>query len=138
MALFQFVTALRQHGSSKKPEVVFSFMVRQRLRETSQDAHNLVVERLRSAAVQGGAATPSGLAAEIRSLARLQDAARRQHGPVKARTMGEVHHCYVTIAATAIILAERATRPIELRRGEKSSTEKYRPPDFTVPDDVPA
>jgi len=132
------VTALRQHQGAKKAEVVFSFMVRQRLRETSQNAHALVVERLRSAEVQGGAATPSGLAAEIRSLAKLQDAARRQHGPVKARTMSEVHHCYVTIAATAIILAERATRPTELRRGKKSSTDKYRAPDFTVPDDVVA
>lgn len=133
----QPMAASAQHDDDKKDEVVFSFMVRQRVRETSQAAHNLVVERLRQAARQGAAATPPGLAAEVRALAQLQKTSRTQHGPERARTHADMRGCYLAIAASAIILAERMTRPDELPRGKKSSTEKYRAPDFPVPDDVP-
>ena len=137
LRLFHRMTALRQHKAAEKDEVVFSFMVRQRIRETGQEVHALVVERIRAAARQGAAATPPGLAAEIRAVARLQDEARRQHGPVKTATMGEIRICYLAIATSAIILAERATRPGELPRGLKSSTKKYKAPEFLVPDDLP-
>lgn len=112
-------------------------MVRQRIRETSQQAHGLVVERLRQAARQGAAATPPGLAAEVRALAELQHAVRTQHGPIRSKSLGEMRACYLSIAASSIILAERMTRPGELPRGKKSSTEKYQAPTFDVPDDLP-
>lgn len=131
------MAASEQHGEDEKDEVVFSFMVRQRIRETSQQAHGLVVERLRQAARQGAAATPPGLAAEVRALAELQHAVRTQHGPIRSKSLGEMRACYLSIAASSIILAERMTRPGELPRGKKSSTEKYQAPTFDVPDDLP-
>lgn len=115
-------------------EVVFSFLARQRLRETSQEAHALVVERLRHATRQGGAASPGGLAAEVKALHHAIQRSRTAHGPAYDATMRDVRACYVHIAASAIILAERATHPAELKRGEKSSTTRYRAPDFSVPE----
>jgi hypothetical protein len=47
--------------------------------------------------------------------------------------MQRVRLCYLNVAASALILAERATRPDELKRGAKSSTAKYAPPKFEVP-----
>jgi len=114
-------------------EVVFSFQTRARIRETSTEAHALVVERLRNATRQGAAATPCGLAAEVRALHGAIQHARYTHGPQRSNATGDVRACYIAIAASAIILAERATRPAELKRGVKSSTAPYRAPDFSVP-----
>lgn len=114
-------------------EVIFSYMARQRIRETSQEAHALVVDRLRHATRQGSAATPSGLAAEVVELHRSIGAARTAHGPAHDATMQRVRVCYLEVAASALILAERATRPAELKRGAKSTTTKWRPPSFYVP-----
>jgi hypothetical protein len=114
-------------------EVVFSFLARQRIRETSQEAHALVVDRLRYATRQGAAATPAQLAVEVVELHRAITAARTAHGPAHDATMQRVRVCYLEVAATALILAERATRPDELKRGAKSSTTKWRPPSFEVP-----
>jgi hypothetical protein len=47
--------------------------------------------------------------------------------------MVQVRVCYLNIAASALILAERATRDGELKRGVKSATTKWRPPSFQVP-----
>lgn len=114
--------------------VVFSFLTRQRIREASTEAHGLVVERLRQAKRQGAAATPSSLAAEVAALARANREAAGAEGAVRTFLLGQVRACYLTIAASAIILAERATRPErELRRGEKSKTVRYSAPDFRVP-----
>jgi len=114
-------------------EVVFSFLARQRIRETSQEAHRMVVNRLRYATRQGAAATPSQLAVEVVEIHRAIGAARTAHGPAHHATMQRVRACYLEAAATCLILAERATRPAELKRGDKSSTAKWRPPTFEVP-----
>jgi hypothetical protein len=114
-------------------EVVFSFLARQRIRETSQEAHRMVVNRLRYATRQGAAATAAQLASEVVELHRAITAARTAHGPAHDATMCRVRVCYLEAAATCLILAERATRPAELKRGEKSSTTKWRPPTFEVP-----
>ena|SRR5690348_13191593 len=114
-------------------EVIFSYMARQRIRETSQAAHAMVVDRLRYATRQGSAASPGGLVSEIRDLHRTIGESRTAHGPVYDATMERVRVCYLEIAATCLILAERATRPAELKRGQKSATTKWRPPTFGVP-----
>ena len=114
-------------------EVVFSFLARQRIRETSQEAHALVVDRLRYATRQGAAASPLRLVDEIKEIQYALAAARTAHGPVYDATMQRVRVAYLEAAASCLILAERATRPGELRRGEKSSTDKWRPPRFEVP-----
>jgi hypothetical protein len=119
--------------------VVFSFMLRQRIREASQEAHGHVVERLRHARRQGSAAAPGSMAAEIQALVRAQRFAATQHGPAHNSAQGHVRSCYMAIAASAIILAERATRPErELPRGLKSSTDRYSAPDFSMPDEMAA
>jgi hypothetical protein len=114
-------------------DIVFSYLARQRIRQTSQEAHSMVVDRLRHATRQGGAATPAGLAAEVVELHRAIQRARTAHGAAYDATMQRVRVCYLNIAASALILAERATRPAELKRGEKSSTTKYAAPRFEVP-----
>ena len=114
-------------------DIVFSFMARQRIRETSQEAHALVVDRLRYATRQGQAAAPVRLVDEIKEIQAAIKAARTAHGPVYDATMRRVRVAYLEAAATCLILAERATRPDELKRGLKSSTEKWRPPRFEVP-----
>jgi hypothetical protein len=114
-------------------DVVFSFLSRQRIRQTSQEAHSMVVDRLRHATRQGSAASPAGLAAEVVELHRTIQQSRRAHGPAYDATMQRVRICYLNVAASALILAERATRPDELKRGSKSSTERYAAPRFEVP-----
>ena len=126
-----------------QPEVVFSFFSRRRIRKTSEAAHGIVVERLRQAQRQGGAASPSGLAREIRSVHLTIKAARTAHGPARDVIQERLRNGYLQVAASALILAERATRPEEPDRGSKSpndprrsSTDKgepYRPPNFAVP-----
>lgn len=114
-------------------DVVFSYMVRQRIREATAETHSLVVERLRQATRQGGAASPSGLAAEVRAISAAMAGARTSHGAQKARALLDVRAAYLAVAVSCIILAERATRPDELPRGSKSQTTKYRSPRFGVP-----
>lgn len=114
-------------------DVVFSYMARARIRETSQEAHALVVDRLRYATRQGQAATPAQLASEVVEVHRAIQASRTAHGPAYDATMTRVRTCYLEAAATCLILAERATRPEELKRGQKSATQKWRPPVFEVP-----
>jgi hypothetical protein len=114
-------------------DVVFSFHARQRIRKTSAEAHALVVDRLRHSTKQGSAATPAGLAQEVVRLHLTIKASRTAHGPAHTATMERVRTCYLEVAASALILAERATRPDELERGAKSSTEKYQTPRFPVP-----
>lgn len=126
-----------------QPETVFSFFARQRIRKTSEAAHAIVVERLRQAQRQGGAATPVGLAREIRSVHLTIKASRTAHGPARDVVMARLRDGYLQVAASALILAERATRPEEPGRGSKSPNdprrsastkgEPYRPPSFTVP-----
>lgn len=116
-----------------KPDVVFSYLTRQRVRQTSLEAHSMVVDRLRHATRQGSAATPSGLAGEVVTLHRTITASRTAHGPAYDAVMKRVRRCYLEIAVSALLLAERATRPDELKRGMKSSTERYAQPRFQVP-----
>lgn len=114
-------------------EVVFSFQNRQRLREASGEAHAQVVERLRHATRQGAAATPAGLGAEVRAIHEAIQRVRTSHGAAQHTASADLRVCYLAAAASCIVLAERATRPAELRRGAKSSTAPYRMPDFSVP-----
>lgn len=114
-------------------DVVFSFLARQRIRRTSMEAHSMVVDRLRHATRQGGAASPGRLAGEVKALHQTIQRARTVHGPAYDATMQQVRVCYLNVAASSLILAERATRPDELKRGAKSSTEKYAQPRFEVP-----
>lgn len=113
-------------------ETVWSYQTRARLRETSQAAHALMVDRLRNATRQGAAASPGGLAAEIVELHRAITASRTAHGAAHSATMQRVRVAYLEVAASALVLAERATRPAELQRGAKSSTARYAPPRFEV------
>lgn len=114
-------------------DVVFSFLARQRIRETSTEAHALVIDRLRYATRQGSAASPGSLAAEIRALHREISESRTAHGPAHSASMQRVRVAYLNVAASCIVLAERATRPTELKRGDKSSTTRYKAPKFGVP-----
>ena len=93
----------------------------------------MVVDRLRYATRQGSAASPGGLASEIRELHRAIMASRTAHGPAHTASLTAVRVAYLEVAASCLILAERATRPGELKRGEKSSTTRWRPPAFEVP-----
>lgn len=114
-------------------DIVFSFMARARLRETSQEAHKMMVDRLRYATRQGQAASPLQLVDQIRDLNDAIKHARTAHGPAHTASMASVRVCYLEAAVTCLILAERATRPAELKRGEKSTTAKWRQPSFEVP-----
>lgn len=120
----------------------FSFFARRRIRAASEQVHAAVLERLRAAGRenrQGHAASPGGLAAEVRALAAAQRFAGSQHGPARDAAMKQVRNCYVALAASATILAERSDRPAELRRGEKGGKKgagSFRPPDFSTPPDL--
>ncbi len=70
----------------------------------------------------------------MRALHQAIQHARYTDRPERSSATRNVRACYMNIAASAIILAERATRPAELTRGQKSSTAKYSAPDFSVPD----
>lgn len=110
--------------------IVFSFLARQRIREASREVHASVMERLRAAKRQGSAASPGSFAGEVRAVHRAIEFARTQHGAARDAAMGQVRACWIALAASAIILAERATRPEELPRGKKSTTEKWSPVTF--------
>ena len=114
-------------------KVVFSYMARQRIRRTSQEVHSLVVDRLRYATRQGAAASPTQLVGEIQELHRAILSKRGLHGPALNATQERVRVHYLELAASCLILAERETRPPELKRGKKSSTDAYQAPDFSVP-----
>jgi hypothetical protein len=142
-------------------DVVYSFMVRQRLRETAEDAwlevvarciaegdhpadasgwrrlrqsaeqmFALVVDRLRYATRQGDAGSQHRLVAEAGEVGR----ARKQAASAPSEATAErLRACYLELAATSIVLAERCTRPPELRRGRKSSTNRHRALRFWTP-----
>lgn len=110
--------------------IVFSFQSRQRIRDTAREVHALVTDRLRRARRQGAAASPASFAGEVRAVHRAIQHARTQHGPARDVANSDVRECWKALAASAIILAERATRPPELPRGQKSSTEKWKPVTF--------
>lgn len=136
-----------QQKGGDRSRVVFSFFVRQRLREAMQETHGLVSQRVRSATDagnQGHAASETGLIAEIKVLSEAKRYAATQHGPRRIASMVYVRHAYLEIAASTIILGERVTRPEEAprRAGAKDRqvsteaarpTEKWRPLSLSVP-----
>lgn len=137
--------ASEQHGEQHDPEdnePVWTYVIRHRIRVTCEEAHAVLMSRLRDAKRQGGAASDSGLAAEIRELAKAKQFARTQHGPARDVAHGHIRRAYLAIAASAMILAERATRPAEApKRGERGGRKGegvHRRPCFTVPPVAPA
>lgn len=117
-----------QYDDEVRPKVVFSLMIRQRVREASQQVHDLVVQRMRDATRPDGPATWPGLEAEVREIARVQVA----HAQKKAQD-GDVRAALVALGATAILLAEQVDRPDEPKRGTaRASTKRWRPIDFRM------
>lgn len=124
----------------------FSFMVRHRIRGAFEETHRLAMLRIREARRQGGAATPAGFVAEVRALHRAQQLTNGRHGPALHAALVEMRRCYIALACSAILLAERCDRPEELPKGEKSNVPSprrkgeratsergsYTEPDFTV------
>lgn len=111
----------------ERPRVVHSLMVRQRIRETTEQVHGVVVQRVKDAHSSYDLATWHGLATEVGALARARKAVRTQAGDVRAAC--------ISVAASAILLAEQVDRPAEPKRGTKrASTERWRPTTFAVPE----
>lgn len=107
--------ANRQHEdpeSGSKPGVVYSYFVRARIRDAQQQAHGIVSERIKASKAANAqvAASYGGLAAEVTSLAFA-----RRGGTGKDRRAA-----LLSIAASAVLLAEREDRPEEPRKGAKS------------------
>jgi hypothetical protein len=93
-------------------ETVWSFQTRARLRETSLEAHSLVIDQLRSAMRQGTtAATPATLAAKVGELHHAIQAARTVHGPAHDHAMRQVRAHYLETAVSALILAGAIPAP---------------------------
>lgn len=125
-----------QDGSTEEP--LFSYAVRRGIRQCSQDMHSKVVGRMRRAKCQGDVASPGRLVADVRAITGARsERARGAHGPSRQRITGQhVRDCYLELAATAVLLAEREVREPELPRGEKGGKKgagSYAPLDFTVP-----
>lgn len=102
----------RDTESGSNEGVVYSYFVRARIRDAQQQAHSIVIERIRSSKAANAqvAASYGGLAAEVTSLALA-----RRIGTGKDRRAA-----LLAIAASAVILAEREDRPAEPKRGAKS------------------
>lgn len=98
--------------SGSNEGVVYSYFVRARIRDAQQQAHSIVVERIRSSKAANAqvAASYGGLAAEVTSLALAR----------KVGTGKDRRAVLLSIAASAVILAEREDRPAEPKRGAKS------------------
>lgn len=106
---------------------VFSFHVRQGIRDAWVQAHAINVERMKSAKSQGDPATYGTLTAQVRSLAEAR----------KVGTPNDRRAALLSLAASCVYLAERETREPEPKRGRKrSSTERWKPVDFRIPPDV--
>jgi len=127
-----------ESGSSLtgRQNVVYSYFVRQRIRTCQEQAHGIVIARLRASKEANAqvAASFGGLASEVTSLAL----ARRVGTPNDRRA------ALLSIAASCVILAEREDRPAEPKRGQRSPGDKrakkgaefqpYKPVDYSVPD----
>lgn len=119
-------------------EPLFSYAVRRGIRACTQETHSKIVARMRGAKVQGDVASPGRLVAECRAITNARQAVRAGcHGGARQRISGmHVRDCYLDLAATAVLLAERETREPELPRGEKGGKPgagSYAPLDFTLP-----
>jgi hypothetical protein len=129
-------TASGQHGEQHDP-LVFSFLIRRRVRETAEEAHAMLLRRWRSADCEGDNGTDSTMGAEIRSLMDAKRHALEQtEGPPRDKANHIVRDCYLRIAVTALILAERVTRPDEPPRGQRGGRKgegSFRRADFSVP-----
>lgn len=119
-----------------RQNVVYSYFVRQRIRACQEQAHGIVIARLRASKEANAqvAASYGGLASEVTSLALAR----------KRGTAGDRRAALLSIAASCVILAEREDRPAEPKRGQRSPGDKrakkgaefqpYKPVDYSVPD----
>ena len=132
------MAAFEQHGEQHADDtLVFTFLIRRGIRETTEEAHRRVIERWKRAKVEGDIATYSTLAAEVSRLARDRaNVAAQLDGPPRHAALRVLRDTCLDIAVSALALAERATRPPEPPRGERGGRKgegKFRRPDFSVP-----
>lgn len=127
--------ASEQHG--EQHDLVFTFLIRRRVRETAEEAHSMLLRRWRSAKVEGDNGSDATMGAEVRSLLEAKRYALEQtEGPPRDKANHIVRDCYLRIAVTALILAERVTRPDEPPRGQRGGRKgegSFRRADFSVP-----
>lgn len=117
--------------------LVFTFLIRRGIRETTEEAHRRVIQRWKKAKVEGDIVTYSTLAAEVQRLARDRANVQAQlEGPPRHAALRVLRDTCLDIAVSALALAERATRPPEPPRGERGGRKgegQFRRPDFSVP-----
>lgn len=90
----------------------FSPRVRSRVADEVTQVGLVAANRMRHAKKEADAATPGGLAAEVRALLRAQREVRDADGEAAVGVALQwVRNCYIDIAASAVLLAERSTRP---------------------------